>query len=194
MQSRNQKTFKTPSGTELKLLNLKGKDYLGVAERIHWFREDHPSWTIQTELIHWNEKFTIIKASVLDESGRVLSVGTKSQQADSFDAFIEKAETGAIGRCLANLGYGTLHALELEENPENLKELADSPIAPADAYVLPCGLLRGSVMQSLSHEELQGILDFYYSPKGKTYQSRADWQDMIKIIEMYLETQRSESA
>ena len=44
------KTFKTPKGTELPLLDLRGKDYLMVAHRLVWFREEHSDWTIETEV------------------------------------------------------------------------------------------------------------------------------------------------
>ncbi|MGH2481156.1 MAG: hypothetical protein ACRDHW_15985, partial [Ktedonobacteraceae bacterium] len=36
-----------------------------------------------------------------------VATGTKSEKAASFGDFLEKAETGAIGRALAALGYGT---------------------------------------------------------------------------------------
>ena len=41
-----------------------------------------------------------------------------------FPDYIEKAETGAIGRALAMCGYGTLQAPEFDEQDR----LADAPI------------------------------------------------------------------
>ena len=52
------------------------------------------------------------------------ATGTKSETAASFPDYIEKAETGAIGRALAGLGYGTQFAPELDE--EN--RIVDSPV------------------------------------------------------------------
>ena len=48
----------------------------------------------------------MFRATVNDGKGGV-GTGTKSERAASFPDFIEKAETGAIGRALASLGYGT---------------------------------------------------------------------------------------
>lgn len=124
--------FKTSKGTELPFLNLKGKDYLQVAHRILWFREEHPDWSLITEIIKNDEIVSVVIARVLDAQGRVLSVGHKSQTAQGFAAPLEKAESGAIGRALAFLGYGTANAQELDdEGPETpLNELPDSPMPP----------------------------------------------------------------
>lgn len=127
------KTFKTPKGTELPLLNLKGKDYLQVAHRLIWFREEHPDACIRTELLACTEDQTIAKAEihvrVVDKvSGETKfeqrSNGIKRETKKDFPDHTEKAETGAIGRALALMGYGTQFALELDEGDR----IVDSPI------------------------------------------------------------------
>jgi hypothetical protein len=50
--------------------------------------------------------FCMFHAVVKDGVGG-MATGTKSEKAASFPDFIEKAETGAIGRALAALGFGT---------------------------------------------------------------------------------------
>lgn len=44
------RNYRTSKGTELPLLNLRGKQYFEVKFRLVWFREDHPDWSIETEL------------------------------------------------------------------------------------------------------------------------------------------------
>lgn len=127
------KTFKTPKGTELPLLNLKGKDYLQVMHRLVWFREEHPLWSVETSFETLTDKYAVAKAIVRDEMGRLLSTAHKSETTQGFADFLEKAETGAIGRALALCGYGTQFcADELDEGDR----LADSP-APARAALRP---------------------------------------------------------
>ncbi len=63
------------------------------------------------------------KAIVTDGKGG-RATGTKSEKAASFPDFIEKAETGAIGRALAALGYGTQFAPDLDE----AHRIVDSPV------------------------------------------------------------------
>lgn len=126
------------------------KDYLPVAWRIAWFREKYPNGTIDTEEIEidldreteeegyaWNpetrrsEKVTKraqgyarYRAVVTNgEGGR--ATGTKCEKAASFPDFAEKAETGAIGRALACLGFGT--QFTGDEFAEG-ERLADAPI------------------------------------------------------------------
>lgn len=108
------------------LMQLKGKDYLQVMWRLVWFREEKPLWAISTQMIaHDTEsKHCIFKAEILDENGLVKSSGTGSESIRDFGDYIEKAETKAVGRALAMLGYGTQFAPELDEGDR----IVDSPV------------------------------------------------------------------
>ncbi len=110
------------------LTDIKGKDYLEVKWRLVWFREEHPEGQIRTEAVEITENHAIFKATVsYEEVGGVqtaIGMGHKSETPEGFPDYIEKAETGAIGRALAALGYGTQFAPELEEG----ERLADSPV------------------------------------------------------------------
>jgi hypothetical protein len=125
------------------------KDYLPVQWRLVWFREQCPQGTIETEECEvdldremeeetygWNSEkrrsekiikrargYARFRAVVTDGRGG-RATGTKSESAASFPDFVEKAETGAIGRALAALGYGTQFAPELNEE----HRIVDSPV------------------------------------------------------------------
>lgn len=134
-------SFRTPKGTELPFLNLKGKDYLQVAHRIVWFREEHPTWQITTEIKQLDHEVAVVVAKIVNEDGAVLAMGSKLQTSKGFPGgYLEKAESGAVGRALAFLGYGTAFAQELEENEEMpMSQLADSPLpkknSPIDEHL-----------------------------------------------------------
>lgn len=122
------RSFKTTKGTELPLLNLRGKEYLEVKYRLVWFREDHPDWSIETDLVSVTDVSAYAKATIRDDKGRVIATSHKFESIQGFPDFIEKAETGAIGRALALIGYGTQFcADELDEG----KRIVDAPAAPA---------------------------------------------------------------
>lgn len=110
------------------LTKLKGKDYLEVKWRMVWFREEWPCGTIETEHIELTDERAVFRATVrkVDEDGVVKGVatGTKSETPRGFADYIEKAETGSIGRALAALGFGTQFAPELEEG----ERIVDSPV------------------------------------------------------------------
>ena len=132
----------------------KAQDYLEVKWRLVWFRDLCPEGTIETEMVMldldrptqdeqsvWNNEkrkmekvvkeangFVIFKATVKDGKGGV-AVGTKSEKAAAFPDFIEKCESGAVGRALAMLGFGT------QFTGDELKEghrIVDSPVAMSD--------------------------------------------------------------
>lgn len=123
------KTVKTPNGTELPLVNLKGKDYLQVAHRLQWFNEVESSFRIETDFSSLTDEQTVARAKVtiFNKEGReVRSVtATKRETKKDFPDHTEKAETGAIGRALALAGYGTQFAIsDLDEG----SRLADAPV------------------------------------------------------------------
>jgi len=120
---------KTKKGTVLPLINLKGKQYLQVAHRIQWFTEEVPSFHISTAFLTINEEETVAQVIVLvlDEKGQPVrkAVGTKRETAQSFADHTEKAETGALGRALIQLGFGTQFALaDLDEGDR----IVDAPV------------------------------------------------------------------
>lgn len=106
------------------LLNLKGKDYLQVMWRLVWFRQDKPLWAIKTELLKLEDEQAVFKAIITDETGNIRSEGHGSETKKDFNDYIEKAETKAVGRALAMLGYGTQFAPELDEG----ERIVDSPV------------------------------------------------------------------
>lgn len=105
-----------------------GRDYLPVAYRLVWFRQEHPDWGIDTRpvLIDPDKGLAVFQATVTNPDGRLMASGTKMETARGFADYVEKAETGAIGRALGVLGYGTQFAPEFDEGDR----LADSPMPP----------------------------------------------------------------
>ncbi|HKP52292.1 MAG TPA: hypothetical protein VJ183_06535 [Chloroflexia bacterium] len=90
------------------LSKFDGKDYLEVKWRIMWLRSEHPDARMTTEIVQHNEEagFALFRAEVeLPDGGR--STGWGSETVRDFHDYIEAAETKALGRALASLGYGT---------------------------------------------------------------------------------------
>jgi hypothetical protein len=99
-------------------------DYLPVAARIAWFRRGHPDWSIITKCLELAGKAVVMKAVIKNAEGRIIATARKKETEIGFPDYIEKAETGAVGRALAMCGYGTLQAPEFDEG----ERIADSPI------------------------------------------------------------------
>ncbi len=120
-------------------MTLKGKDYLEVKWRLVWLRSQHPTAHVETELVKLVEGAAIFRATVTlpplpvidPKTGEVLPGEPWSGKAtgygmcgrDEFGDYLERAETAALGRALAALGFGTQFAgAELDGR------IVDSPV------------------------------------------------------------------
>lgn len=94
----------------MKTIDIKGKPYVEVNERIKYFRENFNDWALISELISNTNGVCIFKASVIDESGIVKATGYAYEKENSTfinkTSYIENCETSAWGRALGNLGIG----------------------------------------------------------------------------------------
>jgi hypothetical protein len=93
------------------IVNIHGKEYFTVAKRVGMFREGE--WrhgSILTEIVSRDEECVVMKATILNDAGRVLSTGHSEEYRHTSTinrtSALENAETSAIGRALAALGLG----------------------------------------------------------------------------------------
>jgi hypothetical protein len=91
----------------------KPDDYEPVQDRIAKFWQDHPDGRILTDLIYRDDKQYIVRAEVWKQHGQVAEDASGyaeeivgSTHVNKTNA-LENAETSAIGRALANMGYAT---------------------------------------------------------------------------------------
>lgn len=116
------------------ITKISGKDYLAVAWRVVWARTDYPMpegvLSITTDLLQ-TEPYPLVKAYVSID-GQVIATAHGSAQVKERSVYagreVEKAETAAIGRALANAGYGTQFSEMVDDDSEG--DLADSPAQP----------------------------------------------------------------
>jgi hypothetical protein len=126
--SRDMKTIKTRGGTI---------PYLGVKGRVAWLRAEHPDAEITTEKVDggveagWVEFRCLIRIP-----GGGVASGYASETHQDFPDFYEKAETKAIGRACALLGYGTEGARDFDDG-EPLDGAAASKGERADRRMEP---------------------------------------------------------
>ncbi len=96
----------------MKTVNIKGKEYVQVNERIKYFRESekYKGWSLTTEMIELNEKRVVIKAFICNPTGSIIATGFAYEEKDSTfinkTSYIENCETSAWGRALGNLAIG----------------------------------------------------------------------------------------
>lgn len=123
------------------ITKVSGKDYLEVKWRLVWFRDEHPNGSVATELLeHEQGKYAVMKATVsywLDVDGKRQYVASASghgtEERSDFGDYLEKAETKALGRALAALGYGTQFCDDLDFGSTG-QRVVDSPVQRPAAH------------------------------------------------------------
>ena len=91
------------------MVKIHGKEYKTVALRIQEFREKHPDFTIQTELVEANDVLVVMKATI-SQGDQVIATGyaeeVRTASKINRTSALENAETSAVGRALAFFGLG----------------------------------------------------------------------------------------
>ena len=99
----------------LKRTNIKGRDYIGVNQRVLAFWEMYPNGRIMTEKLADDGKRCDFKATIYASDGDVLTTGHafEFQGAGLVNktSYVENAETSAVGRALGFLGIGATESI-----------------------------------------------------------------------------------
>ena len=119
-------------------VQIHNKDYFTVAERIASFREKHPDYAIETQLISQDDDKVIMKALVMDGE-RLLATGYAEEVRGSTSinktSALENAETSAVGRALAFFGLAGTEIASADEVAGAIKQQAAMELIEYNAIV-----------------------------------------------------------
>ena len=94
----------------MKTVNIKGKEYVEVNERLKEFRNTFKDYSLTTEIIELTPEYCVLKAIITDDKGIIRATGLAQENRDSSyinkTSYIENCETSAWGRALGNFGIG----------------------------------------------------------------------------------------
>ena len=129
---------------ELKTIDVKGKQYVEVNQRVMAFRELYPEGSIYSDIVEMGNGVVTIKATVSDADGRILATGMAYEKEGSGfinkTSYIENCETSAVGRALGFLGIGIDGSIASYEEVENAKVQQNAKKMTAEEL----GNLKGS--------------------------------------------------
>ena len=92
----------------MKTINIKGKEYVEVNERIMYFKENYKG-SIETEIISIIDGVCIMKATIKVDGEIVATGHAYEKEGSTFinkTSYIENCETSAVGRALGLFGIG----------------------------------------------------------------------------------------
>lgn len=165
----------------IKTIDIKGKEYSEVNQRIKAFRMLYPNGTIQTQMLANENGVCIFRANIIDDKGTLLGTGTAYEKEDSSfinkTSYIENCETSAVGRALGMCGFGidvSVASAEEVQNAINNQELTQEE---ADSYTLTFGKYKGMTLKEIEEKDHKYIEWIMYNTKDER---------LLKIIELTL--------
>ena len=139
-------------------IEIHGKDYLTVAERLANFRLEHPEYTISTDIVKFDADEVVIKASILNGDLLLATGLAHESKADGYinaTSYVENCETSAVGRALALFKYAGTEIRSAEEmqnavTQQDVNRLIEIAHAIADHAHTVATIKHGIEMEQLA--------------------------------------------
>ena len=146
---------------QIKTIDIKGKEYSEVAQRIKAFRMIYPDGIIDTQMVSNENGVCVFKAQVgyYEEDGCVRWLGTgyaQEKEDSSFinkTSYIENCETSAVGRALGMAGFGIDVSVASAEEVANAIANQEPTQKEADFYKLTFGRNEGKTLKEVQEED-----------------------------------------
>ena len=153
---------------KMKTIDIHGKTYVTVNERVKAFRNNYKDYALISEIIELSDTHCVMKASVIDPQGRVLANGYARETINKAPinkvSFLEVCETSAWGRALGNFGIG------IDEAICSADELLAKISAEPAQIELPLDKEHALwIENSATKEELLKVIDKIKKEQGKEH-------------------------
>ena len=175
------------------MVNIHGKEYMQVNERLAVFRKNFPNWSLESEIVNCDGEECIIKATIKNENGEVIATGhaQESKNASTINktSYVENCETSAWGRALGNLGIGIDTAIcTAEELLNAVKEQAEVPEPNSlNKFLSKCPPSNGTIAEimKLAKEKKMSIESIckHYKVKELNKLTSTQADEVLKTLE-----------
>lgn len=157
-------------------IQIKGKDYVMVNERLKYFRANYKGWSLTSEIVNLDSDSCVIKALICDENGVLKATGLAQEDRTSSminkTSFVENCETSAWGRALGNLGIGIDESVASAEEVDMAIKKQEMKPNPAEASLVEyficaeCGATITEKVAKYSRDKFGKQLCFDCQKKG----------------------------
>lgn len=163
---------------KLNAIDVKGKNYAPVSERVKGFRELCTNGRIETEIVDYSDGVITMKAFVYDEEGKLLATGyAQEKESSSYinrTSFVENCETSAIGRALGWCGIGVDGSMASAEEVANAilnqNKSKDPKEIAKEAYP--------------SKDEMISVIAEHYADDKENFEKMLKWAKVESLKDM----------
>ena len=182
------------------MVQINGKDYVTVAERLEKLHNEYEKVAIETEILRFDEEIVLVKATLSIDDKKFIGHAQEtigSSQVNSTSA-LENAETSAVGRALAFAGLavnGSIASADeinkaegvynrsineigsaTQNQLDKIKSLLDEPLITAPEKIRINKILEDV---SLSKKTASDILGYFY---GKSAMANGAWNKITQGV------------
>lgn len=97
-----------------KAIDIKGKQYVLVSDRIIYFNDTYKEGSIQTELLSDPNAERVVVKAIVSDGTRTFTGHSQAVVGEGYinkTSALENAETSAVGRALAMMGIGVIDSV-----------------------------------------------------------------------------------
>ena len=138
---------------QIKTVDIKGKEYSEVNQRIKAFRINHPNGSIATHIESLEDGVVVMSCEVRDENGNLLGKAHAYERENSSfinnTSYIENCCTSATGRALGYAGYGIDTSVASYEEVANAINNQTITQEDADTYTLKFGKYKDKTIKEV---------------------------------------------
>lgn len=154
-----------------KAIDIKGKKYVLVADRILYFNENYELGSITTELLSDpTDNRVVVKATVKPNGDNAFTGHSQAVVGEGMvnkTAALENAETSAVGRALAMMGIGVIESIASAD------EMTKANVEMQSSDGMICDACKLGAKVSAKSGKL-------YCPEWKTHQEENEKWNIVK--------------
>lgn len=185
----------------IQTVDIKGKEYVQVNQRVIAFRKVYPMGFIKTHIEELNDTVCVMTAECgyyQDGQKCVIATGTaREEKGSSFinkGSYVENCETSAVGRALGNAGFGIDVAIASYDEMANAIETQKSEVEIEKEFIK----LRGQLSKlGVDVHDDETVVD-YIKDKAKVQSldngklSAAEMSRVNEVFESIIKRRKSE--